>query len=202
MLIYRFSLATLYVKGQAVGKSEAPVLRPYRPLPSISAATPASSLLQRGCRQLKDDQKSEWGFQKSLGYYCFLQESFLSPRPHPTPTRIGPWPCLSCLSIGLYASCCLLLLTYHLQFWDRSALAQRPRPIHPGFTQRMIALRSYFRFLLPRVAVTRRYWPSEGSNTSPCWGCRFPPVSLFIFGKGYQIYFATLPSFLLPFSRR
>lgn len=63
----------------------------------------------------------------------------------------------------------------------------------------MIALRSYYRFLLRRVAVTRLYCPSEGSNTLSCWGCCFPPVSLLILGKGYQIYFASLPSFFLSF---
>lgn len=81
----------------------------------------------------------------------------------PHHLHVIQWPCLSCLRIGLYTSCCLLLLTYHLQISDRSALAQRPRPIHPSCTQRMIALRLYFCFLLCRVAVTCLYCLSQAS---------------------------------------
>lgn len=83
--------------------------------------------------------------------------------PSHTHLHVIQWPCLSCLRIGLYTSHCLLLLTYHLQISDRSALAQRPRPIHPICTQRMIALRLYFCFLLCIGAVTCLYCLSEGT---------------------------------------
>lgn len=97
------------------------------------------------------------------GSASYSRSFFLGVFPIAPPLHVIQWPCLSCLRIGLYTSCCLLLLTYHLQISDRSALAQRPRPIHPSCTQRMIALRLYFCFLLCRVAVTCLYCLSEGS---------------------------------------
>lgn len=109
----------------------------HRPLPSFSAAPPAFPLLhlflhQYGCRQLRPIQETKWAFRKWWDNTVLFRYLFYLCEPTPTSLAWSHDLVFLAWVLALCTSCCLVLLTYHLQFSNRSALAKRPRPIHPA----------------------------------------------------------------------